>query len=1087
MNKLCALVACALAISAGAAEPDLQFNSMSYRFVGPDRGGRVTAVAGVPSQPRTYYMGATGGGVWKTVDGGITWRNVSDLERVLEPQPDAEVMGEVDPRLVEAGLVKAPTTGIPETSRRGGDAFGVGSIGSVAVAPSDPNVVWVGTGSACIRGNVSPGDGIYRSTDAGETWRHMGLDEAGQIGSLAIHPTDPDIVYAAALGHAFGPNPERGVFRTTDGGLSWSKVLYLSDQTGAVEVVMDPVNPRVLYAAMWQAERRPWTFTSGGENTGIYKSSDGGNTWRRLTEGLPDGPLGRIGLAVSPANPDRVWAMVEAAEGGLYRSDNAGERFRRVNENRELRQRPWYYSHVTADPVDEHTVYVLNVLMWRSTDGGATFRPIRTPHGDNHALWINPHDPDVMIEGNDGGANVSFDGGRTWSTQTNQPTAEIYRLTVDDQSPYWLYGGQQDNSALAVPSRTASGVIDRRHWYAPAGCETATVAVDPRDPDITYGGCYGGSIQRHDRSTGLSQEIMVWPELAMGHPAEDLRYRFQWNAPIRLSPHDPSVLYHCSNHVHRSTDEGHTWEVISPDLTHDDPATQGRAGGPVTYDMTGVEVFGTVFAFEESPHTPGVLWAGSDDGRVHLSRDNGETWTDITPPQMPERATVNAIELSPHAGPRAFLAVHRYRLDDFAPMIWRTDDFGATWTRLTDGANGIPEDHFVRVVREDPVRRGLLYAGTEFGMFVSFDDGASWRSFQLDLPVTPVTDLQVKRGDLVVATQGRGFWILDDLSPLRQFDADLDAPHLFEPRPAVRWVSGEGGGGRGEPGAGSNPPYGATIHFLLPEDFDPDAENANEVRLEILDESGEVLRSLSSTQPEYRAPNIWLKLYPERAKPATLKVRPGANRWVWNLRLGDARLVDTAVLWGSAAGPKVPPGRYRAKLNVGDWSDTVAFEVLADPRRDDPQAAHLARFELAKEIWREVTRSHDGIRRIRAVKAQISMLAEHHGHLSEPVAALGQELTTLENRLNQLKTRSSQDDCNFPPQIDNQLVEVLSMVESAPGEPPVAARERFAELEAELDAVLTRLDDVLDEHLPRLEEALDGQPRIVASEGKTEG
>jgi photosystem II stability/assembly factor-like uncharacterized protein len=1081
MRQLSALLVALAAISAWAGEIDPRHNSMTYRFVGPDRGGRVTAVAGVPSQPRTFYMGSTGGGVWKTVDGGIRWTNVSDMVREMEPRPEPEAMGDVDPRLVEAGLAKAPATGIPETYRRGGDAFGVAAIGSVAVAPSDPNIVWVGTGSACIRGNISPGDGIYKSTDAGDTWRHMGLPEAGQIGSLAIHPTDPDIVYAAALGHAFGPNPERGVYRTTDGGLSWTLVLHLSDRTGAADLAMDPINPRVLYAAMWQAERKPWTFTSGGEDTGLYKTTDGGTTWVRLEKGLPDGPLGRIGVAVSPSNPSRVWAMVEAEEGGLYRSDDAGASFARVNENRELRQRPWYYTHVTADPLDENTVYVLNVLMWRSHDGGATFRPVPTPHGDNHALWIHPQNSNTMVQGNDGGANVSFDGGRTWSTQTNQPTAEIYRLTVDDQEPYWLYGGQQDNSAVAIPSRSNSGSIDRRHWYAPAGCETATVAVDPRNPDITYGGCYGGTIQRFDRSTGLSQEIMAWPQLAMGHPAEELRYRFQWNAPIRLSPHDPNVLYHCSNHVHRSRDEGHTWEVISPDLSHDDPATQGRAGGPVTFDMTGVEVYGTVFAFEENPRVPGELWAGTDDGRVHLSRDNGATWNEITPPGIPQYATVNAIELSPHLEGRAFLAVHRYRMDDFSPMIYRTNDHGATWTRLTDGTNGIPADHFVRVIREDTERRGLLFAGTEFGMYVSFDDGATWSPFQLNLPVTPITDLRVKNGDLVVATQGRGFWIMDDLAPLRQLMDAPEAPHLFAPSPAVRWVAG---GGRDFPGAGTtgiNPPNGAVIHFLLPDDFDAEADDATEVTLEIMDADGEVLRSLSSTTAEYRAPNTWLRLFPERATPAKLKVRAGANRWVWNLRLGDAKLVDTAVLWGSASGPRVPPGTYTARLTFGDFTAEKPFDVIWDPRRDDPQEGHEARFALSREIWRAITRSHDGIRTIRSVRTQTEALAGHHGELAERVTALNDELADIEGRLNQVKSKSSQDDCNFPPQIDNQFVSLLSMVESAPGEPPVATRERFAELEVQLDGILGELDAALAEHLPGIEEALTEEPRVVAA------
>jgi photosystem II stability/assembly factor-like uncharacterized protein len=1083
MTRALAIMITLTAASAGASFPEIELNSMSYRLVGPYRGGRVTAVSGVVGDPMTYYMGSTGGGVWKTTNAGASWRNVSDMVRELEAPDEPQVMGEIDPVLVEHGLLRPPVTGTPQHVRRGGDAFGVGSIGAVAVARSDANIVWVGTGSACIRGNVSPGDGAYRSTDAGDTWRHMGLPEAGQIGAITIHPTDPDIVYVAALGHAFGPNPERGVYRTADGGLTWSLVLHLSDRTGAVDLAMDPGNPRVLYAAMWQAERKPWSFTSGGEDTGLYKTTDGGNTWLRLEEGLPAGPLGRIGVSVSGADPDRVWALVEADGGGLFRSDNGGTTFRRVSRDRELRQRPWYYTHVTADPRDRNTVYVLNVQMWRSDDGGATFKPIRTPHGDNHALWINPDDPKNMIEGNDGGANVSFDGGRTWSTQANQPTAELYRLTVDEQTPYWLYGGQQDNSAVAIPSRAPGGGIARQDWYEPAGCETSTVAVDPRDPDITFGGCYGGSISRYDRSTGHSQEIMAWPQMAMGQQAADLRFRFQWNAPIRLSPHDPSVLYHCSNHVHRSTDEGHSWQVISPDLSWDDEATQGYAGGPVVFDNTGVEVFGTIFAFEESPQKAGLLWAGTDDGRVHLSRDHGETWQEITPPDMPARATVNAIELSPHAPGRAFLAVHRYRLDDFAPYVFRTDDFGATWSRLTDGTNGIPADHFVRAVREDGERRGLLYAGTEFGLYYSADDGASWRSLQLNLPVTPITDLRVKDGDLVVATQGRSYWILDDLSPLRQMTADLEAPHLYRPRPAISWLGGSGRA-RPRPGVGANPPFGAIIHYLLPADVDAEAEEAPEIRLEILDAGGEVLRSMSSTTPEYQAPNPWRKLFPEYFDPPKLKALPGANRWVWNLRLGDAHLVDSAVLWGSARGPQVPPGTYTARLTIGDWSDSVPVAVVPDPRSDATAEDHAARFALARQIWQSVTSSHDAIRRIRSVRDQVGGLVEVHEdeQLAEAVEALDERLTEIENRLNQTRAESSQDDCNFPPQLDNQLVSLLGMVESAPGAPPVAAGERFAELEVELQGLIGELESVLEEELPRIEALLQESPRIV-SEG----
>jgi photosystem II stability/assembly factor-like uncharacterized protein len=1071
--------------SASAGDDDL-FNSLSYRLVGPYRGGRVTAVTGVPSDPVTYYMGSTGGGVWKTTDAGKTWRNVSDAVRELEPSAEPEIMGEVAPALAKVGMLREPAGGLPTTGvewrKRGGDAFGAASIGAIAVAPSDPNVIYVGTGSACPRGNVSPGDGVYKSTDAGDTWRHIGLPEAGQIGRIVVHPTDSDIVYAAVLGHIFGSNPERGVYRSTNGGLTWSKVLFVSDQAGAVDLSMDASNPRILYAAIWQAQRTPWTMISGGPGSGIYKTTDGGNTWVELTEGLPEGVKGRIAVTVSPAAPNRVWALVEHDEGGLFRSDNGGKKFRLVSSDRELRQRAWYYTHLEADPRDADTVYVLNVMFWRSIDGGTSFRPIRVPHGDNHALWINPDDPLNLIEGNDGGANISFNGGRTWSTQQNQPTSEIYRLTLDDQTPFWLYGGQQDNSAVAIPSRSPGGIA-WRDWYAPAGCETATVAVDPRNPNITYGGCYGGSIGRYDREIEHQQEMMAWPQMVVGQQAKDLRYRFQWNSPIRISPHDPAILYHCANVVLRSSDEGRTWEEISPDLTRNDESKQGYAGEPITMDNTGVEVYGTIFAFEESPHRAGLLWTGSDDGLVHISDDNGATWRDITPAGMAEWGTVNAIELSAHDPGRAFIAVHRYREDDFRPYIFRTDDYGASWTRLTDGSNGIPANHFVRVVREDPDRKGLLYAGTEFGMYVSFDDGVGWRPLQLNLPVTPITDMAVKRGDLVVATQGRSFWILDDLSVLHQMSAEVaDADyHLFDPRPVVRWVDQSGSRGPGRGTVGQNPPFGAVIHYKLPAGLDD--EEANEVKLEILDSDGEVLRTLSSKEPERRAPSPWRRFFPELSEPPLLDARAGANRYVWNLTLADAGLVDDAVLWGWPGGPTVPPGTYQARLTVGEWSATTSFEVVQDPRLDVSQETMDEQYELAKAIWEELTRSHEAIGRIRDVRGQVKAVAERADDeaITEKTDAIAESLAAIEEKLHQTKAESSQDILNFPPQIDNQLLFLQGVVESAVGVPTKAGRERFQELKSQLDGYVAEINAVIAEQLPELERLLDeaDTPRVV--------
>jgi photosystem II stability/assembly factor-like uncharacterized protein/DNA-binding FrmR family transcriptional regulator len=954
--------------------------------------------------------------------------------------------------------------------RRAGDPFGSASVGAVAVAPSDPNVVWVGMGSACIRGNTSAGDGVYRSTDGGRTWHHRGLEQAGQIGRIRVHPQDPDTAWVAALGHAFGANAQRGVFRTTDGGATWHNVLWVSDEAGAVDLALDPANPRQLYAATWQAVRKPWTMISGGPGSGLFRSTDGGDTWVELTEGLPEGVKGRIGVAVSPARPNRVWALVEHAEKpGLYRSDDGGDSFRLVSDDANLTQRPWYYTHVYADPQDAETVYVLNVLMWRSSDGGKTFTPMRTPHGDNHDLWIDPADPAVI--------NVTTDGGRTWSTQANQPTAEMYRVTVDEQHPYWLYGGQQDNSSVAIPSRSRASGIARQDWYTPGGCESAWVAVDRRDPNVTWAGCYGGTIERYDRATGHSQEVTPWPQLGVGRAAKDLRYRFQWNAPIHISRHDvshdsPAVLYHASNHLHRSRDGGQTWELASPDLTRNDPAKQASAGGPITQDNTGVEVYGTIFAFAESRQRPGVLWVGSDDGLVHVSEDDGATWRDVTPPGMPDWGTVNAIETSLHADGRAFVAVHRYRMDDFRPYVFRTDDLGATWTSLTDGKNGIPADHPVRVVREDPARRGLLYAGSEYGVYVSLDDGASWRPLQLNLPVTPVTDLAVQRGDLVVATQGRGYWILDDLTPLHYVggDGDDDAARLYPPRDAVLYPGGRGGGD----GAASNPPRGAVIYFQLAEDLSEDG--AREVKIEILDGDGDVLRTMSSQKEEESAPNPFLAYFPEFAQPRKLDAEKGLNSWVWNFRLSDAHLVDDALLWGSASGPEVPPGDYRVRLTLaaadGESAEPLVQEqplrVLQDPLLDVPVEATRERFALAKQIHASVSRLHHALDDLREVRGQIDAVtrrldADGEDEALQAAAKAAREaLDGVEARISQTEARAIQDVLNLEPQLDNQLLFLYSVVESSEGRPTAASYQRWEELSPEVDAVLADLASALD-------------------------
>ena len=1022
-------------------EPEL-FQTLEYRNIGPFRGGRVTAVAGVPSQRDTFYMGSTGGGVWKTGDGGETWRPVAD------------------------------------------EFLKSASVGAIAVAPSDPNVVFVGMGSACPRGNISPGDGVYRSLDAGETWQHVGLEETGQIGRIQIHPEDEDLIYVAALGHIFGPNEERGVYRSTDGGENWENVLYVGDRAGAVDLVIDPNNPRNLYAAIWEAERKPWTLVSGGDESGLHRSTDGGTTWERLTEGLPEGPLGKIGVAVSGARPGRVWALVEAEEGGLFRSDDGGKKFRRINDDREFLQRAWYYTHVYADPADADTVYVLNVGFWRSNDGGKTFDMIRVPHGDNHALWINPDRPEVMINGNDGGANVSYNTGRSWSTQTNQPTAEFYRVTTDDRFPYRVYGCQQDNSCISIPSRTGGGSIGRHDWYVIGGGESGHIAVDPRNPDVSYAGSYGGYITRFDRATGQNRNITAWPEVAIGVPARDLRYRFQWNAPIRLSPHDADVLYHAAQYVMRSTDQGQSWEAISPDLTRDDASKQDYAGEPITRDNTGVEVYDTIFAFEDSPHEAGLLWAGTDDGRVHVSRDDGENWSEITPERMPEWGQVNMIELSPHAAGRAFLAVTRYKFDDFRPFIFRTDDFGKNWKLLTDGKNGIPADHFVRVVREDPDREGLLYAGTEFGIYVSFDDGRHWQPLQLKLPVSPITDMVVKNQDLVVATQGRSFWILDDLTPLHQLDREIAGSDYFLFTPRAYTVF-SGGGSRGA--QGKNPPRGVVIQYVLAEEYEED----DEIVLEILDDTGSVLRSLSNQKDEPRAPNLFARFFPQEDSGRKLTAKQGMNRFVWNLRLRDAGLVDDAVTWGSPAGPRVAPGTYRARLRIGDWSETVEFEVASDPRLEVRREDLTARFELSKKVWESITEAHDAVRRLRDVREQVNDFAGRldavgKGEGIETAAKeIAEKLTAIEEKLHQFRAKSSQDVLNLRQGIDGQLMGLLSAVESAQARPTDSTLARYQELRTDLNGYLGELKQVFDTEVAAFNDQVraTGVPAVFPSEG----
>jgi photosystem II stability/assembly factor-like uncharacterized protein len=999
------------------------YQAMQWRLIGPFRGGRVTAVAGVPSQPMTFYMGATGGGVWKTEDGGMTWRNISD------------------------------------------GYFKTGSIGAIAVAESDPNVIYVGTGEACPRGNVSHGDGVYKSTDGGRTWVNVGLRDTRHIARIRIHPQNPDLVYVAALGHVFGPNEERGIFRSKDGGKTWEKVLFVDDKTGAIDLAMDPTNPRILYAAFWQVLRQPWTLISGGPGSGLYKTTDGGDTWTKLTTGLPQGIKGRIGVAVSPARPDRVWAIVEAEDGGVFRSDDGGRSWRLVNKERKLRQRAWYYSHIYADPKDPDTVYVLNVQFFKSIDGGRTFDiTIRAPHGDHHDLWINPNTPQIMINGNDGGANVTFNGGQTWSPQSNQPTAQFYRVAVDNRFPYYVYGAQQDNTTVAIASRTTGPGIDRPDWYPVGGGESGYVIPHPQDPNIVYAGSYGGLITRYDHRTRQARNITAWPQTAVGEAAKNLKYRFQWNAPILISPHDPKVIYHAAQVLLRSTDEGQTWQEISPDLTRNDPSKQEYSGGPITRDNTGVEVYGTIFALAESPRQAGLIWAGTDDGLVWVTRNGGKNWENVTPRELPEWGTVNAIEASPHDPATAYIAVHRYRLDDYRPYIFKTNDYGKTWKKIV---RGLPENDFVRVVREDPVRRGLLYAGTETGVYVSFDDGETWQSLQLNLPVVPIHDLVVKDTDLVAATHGRSFWILDDLTPLRELtDAVARADvHLFTPRPTYRLE----GGSADIPGLGKNPPNGVIVYYYFarkPED---------EVKLEFLDARGRVIRTFSSrARPAEAPPEPMAEFFGQAPPQERVPAEAGMNRFVWDLRYPDPVRVPGAVTWGSARGPKVVPGTYQVRLIVGGQTLVRSFEVRKDPRVATTQEEFQEQFDLLLQIRDAISDVHDAVNRIRDVKRQLEELTKRLSDHSQGKAlvdsarALQQRLTRLEEELMQTRNEAPQDPLNFPPKLNNQLITLYGAVASADARPTAAARARWEELKAQVARHLGDLQQVLERDLAEL-------------------
>jgi len=1040
-------------------QPDL-LKALQYRSIGPYRGGRSVAVTGVRSQPFVFYYGATGGGVWKTTDGGINWESVSD-----------------------------------------GSVFGTGSVGAIEVADSDPNTVYVGMGESPIRGNVSHGDGVYKSNDAGKTWKRIGLEDTRQIARIRVHPKNPDLVYVAALGHVWGPNDQRGVFRSKDGGKTWEKVLSRGNKAGAIDLILDPTNPNIIYAGFWEVYRKPWTLESGGPGSGIFKSTDGGDTWNELTKnpGMPKGMVGTVGITVSPANGDRIWAIVEAEDGGVFRSDNGGNTWTKVNEERRLRQRAWYYTRIYADPKNVDTVYVLNTGFYRSNDGGRTYTGIGVPHGDNHDLWIAPDDPNRMIESNDGGANVSYNGGRSWSEQ-DQPTAQFYRVALDNDFPYHVYGAQQDNSTVRIASRNTEGGIGTSDWYDVGGGESGWIAPSPKDSNIVFAGSYGGLTTRYDKRTGQLRDVNPYPNNPMGAGADVLKYRFQWNFPLLFSPHDPNKLYLAANVLFMSMDEGSSWQIISPDLTRNDKSKQASSGGPITKDNTSIEYYDTIFTVMESPVQAGTIWAGSDDGLVHVTRDGGKNWSNVTPPtsMMPEWIQINSIDASPHDAGTAYVAATMYKWDDNKPYLYRTTDYGKTWKKIT---NGIPDTAFTRVIREDPNKRGLLYAGTETGMYVSFDNGDHWQSLQLNLPIVPITDLAIQKRDseLVVATQGRSFWILDDLPLLHQMmdNGGLSAAgetRLYEPKESYR-MPGFGFPPGPTATVGQNPANGVVVYYSLK------AKPTSDVDLEFLDSAGKSVRKFTAKANPKGEGAAAAPPQPAgegffggggAAPPVPANV--GLNRFVWDTRYPDAVRFPGMILWaGETRGPKLAPGRYQVKLSVDGKSYTQPFEIKADPRVTTTPADYAKQLELNLKIRDKLTETHNAIIQIRDVRKQVEDLLKRLAGqpnfkvINDAGTALNKNLTTIEEALYQTKNQSSQDPLNFPIRLNNKLAALGGVVASAESAPTAQSYAVYDEVVGQIDAQLQKLAQLMRTDVPAFNQLVKDQniPAVVIKSGST--
>ena len=989
------------------------FAGVEFRQIGPFRGGRVGAVTGVQAQPLTFYFGATGGGIFKTTDGGEHWAPVAD------------------------GQLK------------------LGSVGAIAVADTDPNIVYAGMGEADLRGNASHGDGVYKSTDAGKTWRNVGLVATEQIGAVKIDPHNPDVVFVAAVGHMAGPNAERGVFRTRDGGKTWQRVLFKSDRAGAIDLAIDPTNSQVIYASIYQFLRQPWTFESGGPDSGLWRSTDGGDTWTDLSRnaGMPKGILGRIGIAVSPVRAGSVWAIVEAEEGGVFHSDDGGEKWTKVNDQRDVKQRAWYYSRIFADTKNADTMYALNTSMYRSIDGGHTFKPIATGHGDNHDLWIANDDPNRMIESNDGGANVSFDGGRSFSSENNQPTEQFYRVGLDNDFPYHIYGSQQDNTTMEIASRGNSGSITPSDWFEVGGGESGWLAPDPANSRFVYGGSYDGLLTRYDHETGGLRNINPWPDNPMGSGVEAMKYRMQWTFPLLFSPNDPKLLYAGSQFLLGTRDEGRTWSVMSPDLTRNDKSKQGPVGGPLTKDNTAVEYYDTIFTIDESTIAKDLIWVGSDDGLVHLTRDGGKSWQDVTPKGIPAFIRINCIAASPLDEGTAYLAATMYLTDDFRPFLYRTTDFGKSWKLIT---TGIPADDFTRSIRPDPKQKGLLFAGTEAHLYISYNDGDSWMPFQLNLPNVPMTDVsfQKREDDLVVATQGRGFYVLDDMPLVRALGTASDRPvQLYAPKPTYRYIGGGGGGGGlpGNPNAGKNPPAGVVIYYRLK------TKPAGDVVIRIKDGAGKLVSELTS-KPEPKEPEALEEDEGRRGlpKPTT---KPGLNRFVWDLRYADTVKFPGMIYWAAnTRGPQVVPGTYTVELTADAQTQSQTVLVKPDPRVNTSPEDYRKQLDLSLEIAARVDAANDAVITIRTQRKQLDSYAGSAGaQLAAEAKRISAELGVVEDAIYQTKLRANEDALNFPIRLNNKLAALLGVVTQSETAPTEQSYGVFKDLNAQLQVQLDKL------------------------------